>query len=543
MHRAAWMSLLAAGIAAAGWPREAEACGGFFCSQVPVDQSGERIVFTVDNGRVEAHVQIQYVGEAQDFAWIVPVHGVPTLSVGAPAFFTYVAQVTQPQFRLTWEDSCNSKRGFFFGDDAVMPTAGAADAGTGVEVIQQSQVGPYDSAILAATDATALKTWLTSNGYDIGQNAEGAIEPYVGQGYNFVALKLQKDRSVGELRPIVLAFEGTRPCVPIRLTAVAAQPNMPIVAYVFAAARAVPMNYRHVLINETRIDWLSSGANYNQIASRAVDEAGGQAFLTEFAGSTTPFANPMDWQLPGNTFNTALLATKTHPVDFVLEVFRQNFPRGDGALFAMFQRYIPLPQSLQGNVSPQQFYNDIAFYRSEIDGDPGRPPFDAVAFANELEGTIVAPLRRAHEILATYPYLTRLFTTMSAEEMTVDPEFDFNASAADVSNIHTATARPLCDADNNVNLTLSDGRSFTVSFGNGPVSAGPNAERIEQYTEVGPPATIKDNAATINAVIARDYSIGVPGSCGCGGAAAAVAPLAGLALVALGVLGRRRRRS
>ena len=541
MGRAAWMFLLAVGIAAAVWPREAKACGGFFCSRVPVDQSGERIIFTVDGGRVEAHVQIQYVGEAQDFAWIVPVHGVPTLSVGAPAFFSYLAQVTQPQFRLTWEGSCLFQRTAFGGTVAKDDSVPAASGSPGVEVLQQSQVGPYDSVILSATDATALKTWLTSNGYDISATADSAIDPYVGQGYNFVALKLQKDRSVGELRPIVLAFEGTRPCVPIRLTAVAAQPNMPIIAYVFASARAVPVNYRHVLINETRIDWLSGGSNYTQVASRAVDEAGGQAFLTELAGSTAPFANPTDMQLPGLNLDTSVLATKTHPVDFVLEVFSQNFPRGDGALFAMFPRYIPLPQSLQGSVSPQQFYNDIAFYRSDIDNDPGRAPFDAVAFANELEGSIVAPLRRAREILVTHPYLTRLFTTMSAEEMTVDPEFDFNASAPEVSNIHTATARPQCDSDNRVRITLSDGRYFTVSFASGPVSAGPNAERVEQYTEEGPPATIVDNASAINTVIARQFGGGVAGSCGCAGGAAA--PLTVLALLAARALGRRRRRS
>ena len=540
MSRGAWMFLLAAGIMAAGWPREAEACGGFFCSRIPVDQSGERIIFTVDGGRVEAHVQIQYVGDAQDFAWIVPVHGMPTLSVGAPAFFTYLAQVTQPQFRLTWEGSCASPFSVF-ADGATggpVPT----DAGSpGVEVLQQSQVGPYDSVILSATDAAALKTWLTSNGYDISATADSAIEPYVGQGYNFVALKLQKDRSVGELRPIVLGFEGTRPCVPIRLTAVAAQPNMPIIAYVFAAARAVPVNYRHVLINETRIDWLSGGANYTQVASRAVDEAGGRAFLTELAGSTAPFANPNEMQLPGANLDTSVLATKTHPVDFVLEVFSQNFPRGDGALFAMFQRYIPIPQSLQGSVSPQQFYDGIAFFRSDIDNDPGRAPFDAVAFANELEGSIVAPLRRAREILGSHPYLTRLFTTMSAEEMTVDPEFDFNASASDVSNLHTATARPLCDSENRVRITLADGRYFTVSFASGPVSAGPNAERVEQYTEEGPPATLVDNTAAIHAVIARQFGGGGPGSCGCAGGTAA--PLTVLALLAVRALNRWRRRS
>ncbi|MCB9621672.1 MAG: hypothetical protein H6724_19715, partial [Sandaracinus sp.] len=45
-------SLLACLAALAGGdliaPRTAQACGGFFCGQQPVDQSAERVVFAVD---------------------------------------------------------------------------------------------------------------------------------------------------------------------------------------------------------------------------------------------------------------------------------------------------------------------------------------------------------------------------------------------------------------------------------------------------------------------------------------------------------------
>ena len=118
------------------------------------------------------------------------------------------------------------------------------------------------------------------NGYDLTPQGAEALEPYVGQGLYFVALKLQQNKQVGDLRPIVVRFEGKRPCIPIKLTAIAARPDMPIIAYVLSNKRAIPVNYRHVLINPTRIDWLRYGSNYNQVATDAVDEAGGQAFLT-----------------------------------------------------------------------------------------------------------------------------------------------------------------------------------------------------------------------------------------------------------------------
>ena len=42
------------------------------------------------------------------------------------------------------------------------------------------------------------------------------------------------------------------------------------------------------------------------------------------------------------------------------------------------------------------------------------------------------------ELLASRPYVTRLYTTLSAPEMDLDPLFDFNPDLPNVSNVHTA---------------------------------------------------------------------------------------------------------
>lgn len=522
--------------AVAVWPQTADACGGFFCQTTPIDQSGENIVFDIRDGKVDAHVQIQYEGEAKDFAWVVPVHGIPNLRVGAPGLFTWVAMRTNPQFNLQMEEnSC----GWFNRGGGLAETASAGQspsADDGVTVLAQGQVGPYDSAIVAANDVNELATWLRDNGFNLQDSR--SLEPYVGNGYNFLALKLQQDRTAGELRPIVIEFGGSRPCIPIMLTAVAARPDMPIRAYVFAQNRAVPINYRHVLINESRIDWLNFGSNYTQVASRAVDEAGGQAFLTEFAGKTTTLQNPPDWVLPGPNLNTQALAQHSHPVEFTEALFAQNFPRGDSAILALFQKYIPLPKSLEGKVEVNQFYNGISQYRADIDNDPGRIMFDPAGFAAELQTSIVEPLLRAHELLKAQPYMTRLYTTMSAEEMTLDPEFEFNPDAPDVSNVHNASGKITCGIDGKVEtlqITLADGRTFYADPNGGAIPDGPFAQRVEQYAEIGAPALIKDNTRAIDDVLVK-YNGGC-GGCGAGGAA----PLSALALGALAFLGRRRR--
>jgi len=89
MKRRAHLFVAGVGLLAAvgAAPRQAQACGGFFCSQVPIDQSGEQIIFSVSQSHITAHVQISFQGQAKDFAWVVPVQTVPTLSVGSQAVF------------------------------------------------------------------------------------------------------------------------------------------------------------------------------------------------------------------------------------------------------------------------------------------------------------------------------------------------------------------------------------------------------------------------------------------------------------------------
>ena len=150
---------------------------------------------------------------------------------------------------------------------------------------------------------------------------------------------------------------------------------------------------------------------------------------------------------------------------------------------------------------------------------------DAAAFANELQETIVKPLLDAREILSSQPYLTRLFTTMSAEEMTVDPEFDFNADAPAVPNQHTARGKMNCGLDGNptsVEITLQDGRRYTIDYpSSSGIPDGPYAERVEQYTESGAPAVIADNTHAIDNVVVKFGGVAGGMGGGCGGCDAA----------------------
>jgi MYXO-CTERM domain-containing protein len=272
-----------------------------------------------------------------------------------------------------------------------------------------------------------------------------------------------------------------------------------------------------------------------------VDEAGGRAFLTEFAGSAASFGQNFA-QVFNRNYNTSVLKQYTHPVDFANAMMAQGF-LGDSSVQGLLRKYIPMPTSLvQQGVTEPQFYNNLSYYRSAIDSDPGRAPFNAQGFATDLEEQVVKPMKAAISLLSAHPYITRLYTTMSAEEMTVDPDFDFNTDAPDVSNVFTAKAHFMsCQEDfskREVRIELPDGRYFFTRF-NQPVTQGPNAERVEQYSDVGAPAIIQDNSPLIMGVI-KDLGGGVVGGCGCGATDAGSAAV--LALL-FGAWGLRRRRN
>src|SRR5215470_3077913 len=83
-------------------PREADACGGMFCDggpqPMPVDQTGENILFVWEEDYIEAHIQIQYVGEPAKFGWVIPLQGVPEFSVGSEPLFQALLAGSVPTY-------------------------------------------------------------------------------------------------------------------------------------------------------------------------------------------------------------------------------------------------------------------------------------------------------------------------------------------------------------------------------------------------------------------------------------------------------------
>ncbi|MEW5737859.1 MAG: DUF2330 domain-containing protein [Myxococcota bacterium] len=531
--------------------QRAEACGCFAPPDptVPIVQAGERILFAVNNGVVTAHIQIQYAGDAKDFGWLLPLPAVPQLKLGTEELFTQLINSTQPRYFVTrtFGDGCNSRFAF-----ASPPSANSADTagggsegGAGSPLVTQSSIGPYDYAVLRADSKDEMFNWLTSNRYFIPTGTDQTVGPYIRPGAYFLALKLKSGKSAGDIQPVVLEYQSDLPMIPIILTSVAANPNMGVQVWMLGSARAIPRNYNHVVLNDSQIDWLNQAANYNDVVIKAVSEAPEKhAFITEYSGSSDVMIDRLDYQ--GRFGNLTTLAGLSDPVDFVEYLFANGYAQNTGTPFGPVQQVLlpqvknlvaqalPMPEPLKSVTDEDSFYLALRYYLTTYrQSHPEAfklwdPPFDAAALAAQLDEAVVKPTLNAGAIFRAHPTLTRLYTTLSPQDMTRDPVFSFNPSLAPVSRDHTATLHTECTPFGTFTTFTTEQGWVTHSSQFEPT--GPGALRIETLSEEGPAKILTDNTSVID-----------PGRSGCGGCAS-VEPM-GLGLVAALLALRRRRMS
>jgi MYXO-CTERM domain-containing protein len=509
--------LCALGFALASVPTTADACGGTFCDggATPVAQTGETILFVMGEGSTEAHIQIAYdpATDADKFAWVVPLLAVPEFSVGSQPLFANLLAGTVPAYGFsTQPDECgavddggNAPDGGNAGDEGVKFDAGSEETG-GPDVVLQQTVGAFEITVLSGGTAMEVMEWLGTNGYTQDPAAEPILAEYLEEGYLFAAFKLTPGAQTNEIHPVVLRFDTEEACVPLRLTRIAAQEDMEVRAFFLADARVVPQNYQHVLVNPLMLDWPSSASNYKEVITLAVDafEAEGKAFVTEFAG---PSARVSVGGVFDPTWSSAAFAD-VGALEVVSTLASQGLMscsgRGPGAfcsethplLRGLLMQFLPPPDG----VTVEEFWGCLACYEADIDV----AGWDPALFVDALEQRIVAPGAHAVEVLSEYPYLTRMYTTISPAEMTEDPFFWANPDLEDVDlTSQIATQRILCNDDRV--WTLPDGREVYVPSGEGwPTFEDqmPYEEEVSRVPPAGAPMVLADRREAIATLLA-----------------------------------------
>src|SRR5712671_4271048 len=113
---------------------------------------------------------------------------------------------------------------------------------------------------------------------------------------HFVAMKLQADKAVSDIQPLVMTYDSDKPMIPIRLTSVAAQPEMGIVTFILSNRRWAPENYIDLKIPDSLVDANYGQSNYLKVVSVESDKVGGQAFVTEYAKASSDLLKQFEAQ-------------------------------------------------------------------------------------------------------------------------------------------------------------------------------------------------------------------------------------------------------
>jgi len=211
--------------------------GGFFVMQEYYDvyQPSQRALILYENNREVLILSVRYEGDADEFAWVIPVPNQPDIGVSDPGLFWELYDLTKIE---------TPPGGFHFAPGV---------EGPGVEVIETEVVGPYEVTTLSAEDPTALVDWLNSNGYFFPEEGEEIVNDYIDKGWYFVATRINTGEPAiglaeGAIAPLILSFESDEIVYPLRITSLSSTwPE--VLLYVCADQKVVSKEYQFLSLN------------------------------------------------------------------------------------------------------------------------------------------------------------------------------------------------------------------------------------------------------------------------------------------------------
>ncbi|MEH1127450.1 DUF2330 domain-containing protein [Micromonospora sp. CPCC 206061] len=201
------------------------ACGAFVANDKLRAQQETALVELT--GRTESiTLSVQARSEATQAAFLMPVPARARFEVADGKLFTELDRISRPDVEV--------RRVTVDGDGAGAPP----QSDRGATVVDHVEIGPYEVAQLAGTDATAVTNWLGDNDFTLPAALEGALGPYLSEGWLVVAVRLAPTSGslAAGLPPMRLAFETDTPVYPMRLSATA-EGRQPLRLYVLADHR------------------------------------------------------------------------------------------------------------------------------------------------------------------------------------------------------------------------------------------------------------------------------------------------------------------
>lgn len=179
-----------------------------------VTETDQKAVLWYDGQTETMIVSINFSGNTDDFAWVIPVPGKPEVNEGVDELFTGLQQLTAPVTNQS------------YGSGGFLGLAQLSLKESPVTVVETKRVDIYDIAVLTAENTTALRGWLEDNGYEYPQSREYLLRSYVNKDWYFVAAKVTTEAvgyaggqlKTGHATPLKIVFPTARMVYPLKIS-------------------------------------------------------------------------------------------------------------------------------------------------------------------------------------------------------------------------------------------------------------------------------------------------------------------------------------
>lgn len=275
-----------------------------------INEPTQKAILAYDAGQEDLILQVKYDGPVEEFGWLVPVPGLPTVQKGSMECFYELSRYTQEHWEPRTPVAGKARSATLGGDSE------GGSPPPPVKVIEIKTVGAYEVAVLSARDTGSLENWLDANGFSFPKGKETVIDTYVQQQWYFIAIKINLRKgsgfqlvsgpprqthavksavaeklASGELQPLHLCFASDQCIFPLKISSVNGTPSE-VQVYVLSPEPLVERTMFEKKFPEVRRLALERNAKRMQVLQRQREMMGAirrQRFPEEGGFSGQPY--------------------------------------------------------------------------------------------------------------------------------------------------------------------------------------------------------------------------------------------------------------
>jgi len=174
----------------------------------------QRALLFHDGNRETLCLFVDYQGDANQFAWVIPCPSKPEVSLTTAEVWDAAVACYRDMEIAAWQRQRQQR------DTASGGIRGGSLTQEDQVTIHQSQIlDEYEISVLSAAGGDALLIWLNAHGFRTPNRLAPILQQYTDEGWFFVAVKVRAETGkTVTLHPIRLDFTAAQPIYPLRIS-------------------------------------------------------------------------------------------------------------------------------------------------------------------------------------------------------------------------------------------------------------------------------------------------------------------------------------